>query len=67
MRLSASSYSMWGDVLLHNAHNMADVLLELRELIDEVLPQLSQPGALEPWFTRANEIHRQFHVMRVKQ
>lgn len=65
VRLSASPYSMWGDVLLHNADNMTQVLTELRDIIDEVLPQLAQPGALEPWFTHANEIHRQFHVMRV--
>jgi prephenate dehydrogenase len=67
IRLSASPHSMWGDVLLHNADNMTQVLTELRDIIDEVLPQLAQPGALEPWFTHANEIHRQFHVMRVNR
>ncbi len=67
IRLSASPHSMWGDVLLHNAENMSNALHELRDIIDEILPQLKQPGALEPWFTHANEIHRQFHVMRVNR
>jgi prephenate dehydrogenase len=67
IRLSASPHSMWGDVLFHNADNMINVLTEMREIIDEVLPLLKQPGALEPWFEHANEIHRQFHVMRVNR
>jgi prephenate dehydrogenase len=64
IRLSASPHSMWGDVLLHNADNMTQVLTEMRDLINEILPQLSQSGALEPWFKHANEIHQQFHMKR---
>lgn len=64
LRLAASPHSMWGDILLHNADNMEKVLVELRGIIDETLPLLKEPGALEPWFTRANEIHRQFQTMR---
>lgn len=67
IRLSASPHGMWGDVLLHNADNMTKALTEMREIIDEVLPLLKQPGALEPWFEHANEIHRQFHIMRVNR
>jgi len=67
IRLAASPYSMWGDVLFHNAENMAQVLIELRGIIDEALPLLKQPGALDSWFTRANEIHSQFHKMRVNR
>lgn len=64
LRLAASPYTMWGDVLLHNADNMANVLTELRNIIDEAIPLLKEPGALEGWFGRANEIHRQFQTMR---
>jgi prephenate dehydrogenase len=58
---------MWGDVLLHNADNMAKVLTELRGIIDEAIPLLNQPDALEDWFARANEIHRQFQTMRANR
>lgn len=67
IRLSASPYSMWGDVLFHNADNMIEVLTELRGIIDEALPLLKQPGELDSWFNRANEIHQQFHKMRVNR
>jgi prephenate dehydrogenase len=64
LRLAASPYSMWGDVLFHNADNMVHVLQELRGVIDEVIPLLSQPDTLTDWFARANEMHRQFLNMR---
>jgi prephenate dehydrogenase len=67
LRLAASPYAMWGDVLLHNADNMVHVLMELRGIIDEAIPLLKEPGALEGWFTRANEIHRQFQTMRANR
>jgi prephenate dehydrogenase len=67
LRLAASPYSMWGDVLLHNADNMVKVLTELRGIIDEAIPLLSESGALEDWFARANEIHRQFQTMRANR
>lgn len=67
LRLAASPYAMWGDVLLHNADNMTKVLTELRDIIDEAIPLLKEPGALESWFGRANEIHRQFQTMRASR
>lgn len=67
LRLAASPHSMWGDIMLHNSDNLIKALSELREVIDEAIPLLKQPGALEPWFTRANEMHRQFLSMRANR
>jgi prephenate dehydrogenase len=67
LRLAASPHSMWGDVLLHNSDNLIQALSELRDVIDEAIPLLNQSGALEPWFTRANDIHRQFQNMRANR
>ncbi len=71
LRLSASPYSMWGDVLFQNADNLETALLGLRNLIDEALPILrtatANPAALEQWFIRANEMHQQFLGMRASR
>lgn len=68
LRLAASPYGMWGDVLFQNAANMEKALLELRDCIDEMLPILRQendnPEALKLWFERANEMHHQFLAVR---
>lgn len=70
LRLAASPFSMWGDVFKRNADNMKAALLELRSLIDDVLPLLGQSDAnnpatgLGPWFERSNEIHRRFELMK---
>lgn len=64
IRLAASPYGMWGDIMFQNADNLETALLQLRGLIDEALPLLRQntenPETLKDWFTRANDIHRQF-------
>lgn len=72
LRLAASPYGMWGDVFARNSDQMRDVLTEMREMIDEVLPILDPKAApagsqdsLEFWFNRANEVHRQFHAMKM--
>lgn len=74
LRLAASPYGMWGDVLSHNAENMTHVLQELQGIINEMLAILnhsdetgqtsSTMNTLEDWFSRANEIHRQFQNIR---
>ena len=74
LRLAASPYAMWGDVLRRNAANMRVALTELRDMIDVVLPLLEpgrnpedfsqSPPSLEAWFHRANIIHRQFEDRR---
>lgn len=71
LRLAASPYGMWGDVLFQNAGNMEKALLELRDIIDEMLPILRQetanPDELRQWFSRANEMHQQFQTMRASR
>jgi prephenate dehydrogenase len=68
LRLAASPYAMWRDIFARNGDNMQAVLRELRDMIDEVLPLLEKPveeEPLQPWFNRANEVHRQFNAMRL--
>lgn len=74
LRLAASPYGMWGDVMSRNADNLTAVLNELRTMIDEVIPLLEngQVGqgsqdSLEAWFARSNEVHRQFHAIRLNR
>ncbi len=71
LRLAASPYAMWSDVFARNADNLTQVLTELRNMIDEVLPLLkpqeNASATLEPWFERSNEIQRQFHAIRLSR
>ncbi|WP_373532174.1 prephenate dehydrogenase [Vampirovibrio sp.] len=62
LRLAASPYPMWGDILYQNAEHLETALLGLRAVIDEALPLLREGNAegLKVWFDRANEMHGQF-------
>jgi prephenate dehydrogenase len=62
LRLAASSYTMWGDILLQNAENLEGALLGLRDTLDEALALLRHQDSegLEAWFQRANEMHAHF-------
>ncbi|HEY9685767.1 MAG TPA: prephenate dehydrogenase/arogenate dehydrogenase family protein [Coleofasciculaceae cyanobacterium] len=69
LRLAASPYPMWGPIFDFNRDNMAQVLTELRDIIDEVIPLLSgEPGengeTLQNWFARSNQIYQQFQALR---
>lgn len=67
LRLAASPYEMWGDILFQNAENLEAALLGFRDTIDEALPILRDKNSdeLKAWFNRANEMHRQFLGMQV--
>jgi prephenate dehydrogenase len=72
LRLAASPYAMWGNIFEQNGDNLAEVLTELKSLIDEVLPLLTSPkkgiaAQWQPWFERSNEIQRQFQTMRTNR
>jgi prephenate dehydrogenase len=62
LRLAASPYEMWGDILCQNADHLETALLGLRAVIDEALPLLREGDrdGLKVWFDRANEMHSQF-------
>lgn len=79
LRLAASPCAMWGDIFQKNGDNLKQVLLELKDLIDEALPLLEEHSSMstndpsssssqaceawQPWFDRSNEIQRQFLAM----
>lgn len=72
LRLAASPHRMWGQVFAQNEDNMAAVLTELRQMIDEVLPLLdgganAKNETMKLWFARANEVHRQFQAIRASR
>jgi prephenate dehydrogenase len=73
LRLAASPYAMWGDILRQNGDNLAQALGELRTFIDEALIDLQNPAsakAEETWlarFERANHVEGLFQVLRAKR
>ncbi len=76
LRLAGSPYAMWHEIFEQNQSNLHTALLQLRDVIDEVLPlldNLAEPlpvGADNPWheyFTEANRIQKQFHTIRANR
>ena len=64
LRLAASPYAMWGEVLAENADNLRDVLAELGGMMTEVAPLLDEPEAMAQWFERSNRLHRDFNALK---
>lgn len=69
LRLAASSYSMWGDILAQNGDQLANALRGLRQQIDSVLPLLekSEREPFAPLFHKANQMHSHFQAMRAQR
>lgn len=71
LRLGASPYEMWEAIFSQNRDNLTSALSELRDLIDDVLPLLDTAhpdhAKLAGWFARSNDVHRQFHLIRLNR
>jgi prephenate dehydrogenase len=63
LRLSASSYSMWGEIYRENADNIRLVLKQLGEVFSEA-DSAVDTDVLGDWFSMANRLHREFHRIR---
>ncbi len=70
LRLAASPYEMWHDIVLQNADNLKEVIGQCKELLVQLEDQLhcihttptKDPTALlAQWFASANTIHQRFH------
>lgn len=72
LRLAASPHAMWGPIFAMNGDNMTQVLTELRDMIDEMIPLLGGESdengeALASWFARSNKVHEQFQAIRASR
>lgn len=68
LRLAASPYAMWKDVFNQNADNLLEVLKELQSVIEEARPILeNDENGFAPWFERSNEVHQEFHAIRLNR
>ena len=70
LRLAASPYEMWHDVVLQNADNLKEVIGQCKELLAQLETQLDciattptddHTALLAQWFEGANVIHQRFH------
>jgi prephenate dehydrogenase len=70
LRLAASPYDMWHDVVLQNADNLKEVIGQCKALLAQLETQLNAihttptedaNALLAQWFTSANTIHQRFH------
>jgi prephenate dehydrogenase len=60
LRLAASSYAMWGDILRQNQDNVQEALAGLRDLIDKALTAEDPMMAWQARFQQANAIESAF-------
>ena len=68
LRLAASPYAMWRDVFEQNGDNLHHVLTELQHIIRQAAPLLGEQGeGFAPWFARSNEVHQEFHALKMSR
>lgn len=60
LRLAASPFGMWSEILEQNSDNIHKALLQMTDVFKEGEGLLDSPDAMAEWFRQANQLHQAF-------